>query len=757
MSYFNREQDNKIKNDIEVLIRRLMRDELNQDEMIELKMKLQQGSLQSLMPEYFTHLKPDQRIVETARMIKAFDKYGYQVGSDELNPAFESELSKPLNYSNGIQKSLTESFGDLLPQHSNSDFVTMKRPNELPRVFFRGSKMNYQDPNMIKDWIHNISTIPLEGTGLQNNYGNNLVEKIKGDFNKIIQEYGGIEKVAGFSKGGALAAHLAQKLNLEADIFNPHINNLFDFKSKSGEINIHRIINDPATAIGSLQGGNNTNFNVKTYPPVVGWTGLTQEHELHHFTDDYTPRELFNRFALESDASNRMRTTEANMRNLSSAAKANINKRIKLLDEKTLRSYIAPRNRSLMSGIKSHLGNVRGLANMGVGLGIGTALNEIASALDIDEKLNPELYALLLGALSGGLTEASVMKLSQGSVLGKGLISRLANLSRVGSSVLAGGIGLVISDVATRGIFNAFSPDANPYLKHIFSNVVGGEIGTIAGIGLVAGLGSAASYLGVVSAANWWNPVGWASAIALAITGGVGIGVGVMNANTEIRQKELINYAGQSVLLRNQHVYMREILNELGMPPQILTDINSRLLNQLGDAKVQAMTSEEFSEQFNTYMQTYATSYDRTNGPPINTRVRLLYQKYNNSLRDLADNLNRASVILNGRVYEPLEKPIVAPTPFLMTDEQYVNAYNKMLEQLPHEILDYWGFRKLDPPNSMAVEHPNALPDTFSETEQNEVLDYETTIEDQIRQDELQAKKDEREKLEEGELDEDFI
>mgnify|MGYP003639574812 CR=1 FL=1 len=87
MSYFNREQDKKIKNDVEVLIRRLMRDELNPDEMIELKMKLQQGSLQSLMPEYFTHLQPEQRIVETARMIKAFDKYAYQVGSDEINPA----------------------------------------------------------------------------------------------------------------------------------------------------------------------------------------------------------------------------------------------------------------------------------------------------------------------------------------------------------------------------------------------------------------------------------------------------------------------------------------------------------------------------------------------------------------------------------------------------------------------------------------------------------------------------------------------
>lgn len=748
MSFFNRERDKRIKDDLEVLIRKLMRNELSNEETLMLKQKLQQGSLQSLMPEYFTHLLPEQRVVETARMIKAFDKYGYQVGTNEINPAFESELSKPLHYSNGIKKSLTESFGDFLPEHSNSDFVTMKRPNEKPRVFFRGSKMNYNDPNMIKDWMHNISTIPLEGNPLRNNYGNILVDQLKGQFDNIISQYGGIERVAGFSKGGALAGHLAQHFNLEADVFNPHINNLFDFKSKSGDINVHRIINDPATAVGSLQGGNNPNFNVKTYPPIVGSTGLIQEHELFHFTDDYTPRELFNRFALESEAGNRMRTVEANMRNLSSTAKANIRERIKLLDAKTLKTYIAPRNRGIMSAIKSHAGNVRGLANMGVGLGIGTALDQIANALDIDKTLDPELYALLLGSLTGGLTEASVMKLSQGSILGKGLISRIANLSRVGTSVLAGGVGLVISDVATKGIFNAFSPDANPYLKHIFSNVVGGEIGTIAGIGLVAGLGSAASYLGVVSATNWWNPVGWASAIALAITAGVGVGVGVMGANSEIRNNELIDYAGQSVLLRNQTLYMREILKELGMPPQILTDLNSRLLDELGQEGVKAMTSDEFSEAFNTYMQTYATSFDRTGGPPINTKVRLLYNKYNNSLRDLALKLNRSNVTLNGVLYEQ-ETPIVAPTPFLMTDEQYVEQYNKMLGQSKQEILNLYGLAELNPPNSMAI--TNALPDAFNEVEREEVLGYEITLQQQL------DKEEDEEDGEEGELDEDFI
>ena len=440
-----------------------------------------------------------------------------------------------------------------------------------------------------------------------------------------------------------------------------------------------------------------------------------------------------------SESSNRLRTIEANSRTLSRSARVDINKRISTIDDKIYQSYIAPRNRSLGANIFSHVQNkvgVRSGANLLTSLGVGSALSEIASALDIDEKLNPELYALLLGSLSGGLSEAALMRLSQGSILGKGMISKIANLSRVGSSVLSGGVGLLISDVATRGIFNAFSPDANPYLKHIFSNVIGGELGTIAGIGLVAGLGSAASALGVVSASNWWNPVGWASALALAITAGVGVGIGVQGANQEIRNNELIDYSGQSVLLRNQVSYMRDILQEMGMPPQLITDLNARMLTELGTESAQAMTPEQFNELFSSYMETYASSFETTGRPPISRILRNQYNQYNNALAELADKLNNTNITKNGIL---LENVGLSPgNPYLMTEAQYVEAYNSLLDQSHQEINNLAGLKNLIPPGEN-TEIPNALPDTFSADEAADVLNFEIQLTDDLKEDEDEA------------------
>ena len=732
-SFFNRNQDRQLSNRMEILIRKLARNELNTSETTELRNSLSQFGKQQLFPEYFTQLKLDTEAIEISRMIQAFQKYGYQEGTEAINPEFENVLSKKLYYADSAPKSLSESFGEFLPEYSNSDFVTMKKGTEKARVFMRGSRVNFNDPNMRSDWLHNIATIPVENTPGRNNFGDIIFNDIETKFNRVQNDLG-VKDVNGYSRGGSLSMRLAQKNNLVANVFNPHINNLVDFKSRSGQINIHRIINDPATAAGVLQGGDISNFNVKTYPPVTGWTGLIQEHELLHFTDDVTPRELSNRFNMLSESSNRLRTIEANSRTRSRAARADINKRISTIDDKIYKSYIAPRTRSLGANIFSHVQNkvnVRTGANLVTSLGVGSALSGIASALDIDEKLNPELYALLLGSLSGGLSEAALIRLSQGSLLGKGLISKIANLSRVGSSVLSGGVGLLISEVATKGIFNAFSPDANPYLKHIFSNVIGGEIGTLAGIGIVAGIGATASALGVVSATNWWNPVGWASALALAITGVVGTAVGVQGANAEIRNNELVDYSGQSVLLRNQVSYMRDVLQEMGMPPQIITDLNSRMLTELGTEDARAMTPDEFNDLFSSYMETYSTSFDVNGRPPISRILRNQYNKYNNSLVGLADKLNNSNITKNGILLENMG--LSAGNPYLMTEAQYVKAYNSLLDQSHQEINNLFGIKRLIDPNA-TPEIPNALPDTFSADEAADVLNFEIVLSDQINE-----------------------
>lgn len=734
MSYFDKQFDKAEKDEIKLLIRRFLRGDLEEKDLQILRVKLTQGSSASLMPDYFTDVVPEQGVVERARAIQAFDKHGYQVGTNEINPNFDDVLQTPLNYKNNQSSSLSDSFGEIIPGSSNSDYFVMQKKGELPTVFFRGSKLNYNDPNMITDWIHNARTLPIgqNNKGYTRIGGSQEMDRIENNFDELYKRFGGIKEVVGYSKGGALAGFFAQKYNLKANVFNPHINNLFDFKSPDGDITIHRTINDPASAIGSLQGADLSNFKVKTYPPLSGATGLAKEHKLVHFTDDYTSRELFNRFALEGEAANRLRSIEANMRNMSPQAKSNLRERISLLDKKTLNNYILPRNRAMRSSLMSHVGqnaaraiNVRTAASGAAGIGIGVALDSLSSALNIDEKLNPELYSLLLGAVSAGLSEAAVMKLTQGSVLGKGLISKLSNFSRIGSNILGGGIGLVVGVAATQGIFNLFDAGADPYLKHITSNILGAELGTIAGLAVVGGLGAAATSLGLVSATNWWNPIGWGAAIALAITGVAGGVVGAISAGQEVRTNELVNYSGQAVLLKNQFVYMRELMQELGFAPSQMTTVNNQLLSRLNDEDAEALTSEEFNEMFNSYMNAYNQSFNKS-GVPVDRDLQGLYYQYNNSLSNLAANLNSSSVIgADGNRIENATR-INAPSKYLMSPSQYVKEYNKLLAQSADEINQYFGIEKLLEPNAMPS--IDDTPDTFSETETRSVLEYERDI-----------------------------
>jgi hypothetical protein len=67
-----------------------------------------------------------------------------------------------------------------------------------------------------------------------------------------------------------------------------------------------------------------------------------------------------------------------------------------------------------------------------------------------------------------------------------------------------------------------FSKNANEYTKDIVSNVVGGELGLAAGLGVTAAIGAGAtaatSGLGAVAGADFWNPVGWAAGIGAGVT-----------------------------------------------------------------------------------------------------------------------------------------------------------------------------------------------------------------------------------------------
>ena len=171
---------------------------------------------------------------------------------------------------------------------------------------------------------------------------------------------------------------------------------------------------------------------------------------------------------------------------------------------------------------------------------------------------------------------------------------------------------------------------------------------------------------------------------------------------------------------------MRELFKELGFAPSQMTTINNELLSRLNDENAQSLTTEEFTQMFNQYMQTYNQSFNRS-GVPVDRDLQSLYFQYNGSLSRLADKLNVSSIIgPDGNRIENVRR-VITPPKYLMTPSQYVEEYNKILRQSRSEINDYFGIEELSAPNALPT--IDSTPDTFSETETEDVLQYEREIE----------------------------
>ena len=155
--------------------------------------------------------------------------------------------------------------------------------------------------------------------------------------------------------------------------------------------------------------------------------------------------------------------------------------------QQAVRTHLNSQITKLNSGIKGY--TIRGLrtagstilkpsniAGLGAGLVVGEGLSAIETATGLKDKISEPVNDAIVGGLSGAAGTSAAIK------LGGQALKTIASGTRVAGSVLGGGVGLVVGDAVTNSVGNLFSPDANPYAKHIISNVVGGEVGTVAGI-----------------------------------------------------------------------------------------------------------------------------------------------------------------------------------------------------------------------------------------------------------------------------------
>jgi hypothetical protein len=244
-----------------------------------------------------------------------------------------------------------------------------------------------------------------------------------------------------------------------------------------------------------------------------------------------------------------------------------------------------------------------------VGMGAGFASQAIINNIDPDMP-QPGKDAIT-GSVAGVAGEVAVSRLA-----GAGL-----DLTRLGTGAISGGAGLVVGDLTTEAIKNAFGKSQNYYARDVTANIGGTIAGTATGIGVGIGIGTAAGIYGGLGAADAlsasvgtamaWNPVGWA---LLALSGATAIGMGVYEASQETKQaenqktfeKELgaikktertEGTAGQIVGLNSQYDYITDYLKSLGASNVAIAKVKNQLMKKIEEGKP-ALTNEEYQSTF---------------------------------------------------------------------------------------------------------------------------------------------------------------
>ena len=367
--------------------------------------------------------------------------------------------------------------------------------------------------------------------------------------------------------------------------------------------------------------------------------------------------------------------------------------------------------RSRVSAGAGRLLNVRGMAAGAAGLGIGAAIGLAENYIPGFDSMNQYEASAITGAVTGAATEMAVNRLTGIAT------ASLRGLSNIGSSVLSGGVGLVVGDLATNAILGAFGANANPYEKNMIADIAGGEIGLMAGLGIAGGVSVAAGILGVagaegaVAATNFWNPIGWGAAIGAGLTAVGGAIAGWFTGNAEAKaaakrakEKVEIGYAANADTLKSQYDYIRTYATQLGMnPDEIQVLLQPSLEFKLRDSKVKPMTKPQMTFLLNNVIQHF-TLGDGTYEHGTQT-----------SSQELTEVLRQKSIqnqsMLNELVTKIKNKGGTATMPVvggLFNNNTFWTEWNKLIDANP-SIAQKLGFSKFNIPGPESVKSAAAV------------------------------------------------
>ncbi len=193
----------------------------------------------------------------------------------------------------------THNLGVIDKELSTPQGLVVKRPNGNIELAFRGTMVSPRPD--IEDLTTDLAIASdSEGTDPQ-------FIKAREMLNNAKLKYGTVEHITGYSKGGALGLHLAQRENIPSTTFNTFIGQRLarGNTNTTEKHNIIRTTEDPVSiGLAFTKNSNLENWNVKTiktrakYQSNIPGKSSYEAHRLENFTELLPPAE---REALEID------------------------------------------------------------------------------------------------------------------------------------------------------------------------------------------------------------------------------------------------------------------------------------------------------------------------------------------------------------------------------------------------------------------------------------------------------------------------
>lgn len=389
--------------------------------------------------------------------------------------------------------------------------------------------------------------------------------------------------------------------------------------------------------------------------------------------------------------------------------------------------YMAPmRNSARLGGFNFAAGGAAALA----GLGTGALSDFIMKKAGIDTNMPSNEKDFIEGSVSSAAGEIGAMKVAGviGRATGNSAASALEVLSSTGvvnlaSGAIGGGVGMLVTNVTTNAVKNLFGEHANVYTKDIVSNIVGTEVGYMAGLGTTLAVGAAltatataaatvatavgaegaATTLAAVGAADAWNPLGWCALIGAGIVGGIAAGTGYAEAQKEKREKkkdeaayaaalrqkhELTDMAtqeGGELNLRQQYTYIISYLKSIGASSVTIADAQNELQSKLNNNDG-ALDQTGFRATFHKYLSQFSL------GLPARNLQTTMNQQFNARASTMSNLFSRLKE--QGIDVKPVPQEAYANT------TNFIGYYNNVIAGLSPEQRNKLGIKELPNPKN---------------------------------------------------------